>query len=115
VKENDKKSDYCEIIRDSGKGSVTIKVFIQPRASRNRFVGIHGGELKFAITAPPVENAANKMICRIIAEILSVPMSNAEIISGTSSRHKLISVKGRTVMEASASIEKIISAGWVSQ
>ena len=40
---------------------LTFKVFVQPRSSRNQILGLHGDALKIKLTAPPVNDAANRM------------------------------------------------------
>lgn len=34
---------------------LVLRLYIQPKASRDSIVGLHGDELKVAITAPPVD------------------------------------------------------------
>ena len=69
---------------------ITLKVFIQPRASKNMIAGIHGDALKIKLTAPPVDGAANKMCIKYLAKCLMLPKSSIEIISGQTSRTKLV-------------------------
>ncbi|VEH65645.1 Uncharacterised ACR, YggU family COG1872 [Rodentibacter pneumotropicus] len=38
---------------------IRLKIFLQPKASRDQIVGIHNEELKITITAPPIEGQAN--------------------------------------------------------
>ena len=38
---------------------IRLRIFLQPKASRDQIVGLHDGELKIVITAPPVDGAAN--------------------------------------------------------
>ncbi len=33
---------------------LVLRLYIQPKASRDSIVGVHGDELKVAITAPPL-------------------------------------------------------------
>lgn len=73
---------------------VIFKVHVQPRASRNEICGIHGEELKLRLTAPPVEEAANKLCMEFIAKLLQVAKSRVTITSGAKSRHKTIKVAG---------------------
>jgi len=73
---------------------VIFKVHVQPRASRNEICGIHGDELKLRLTAPPVEEAANKLCIEYLAKLLQVAKSRVMIVSGTKSRHKTIKVAG---------------------
>ncbi len=67
---------------------VEIFLYVQPRASRNRVVGLQGGELKVALTAPPVDGAANKACCAFLAKLCNLPRSSVKLVSGDSSRHK---------------------------
>jgi len=75
-------------------GSVTLAVRIQPRASKNGTVAMEGGGLKIRLTAPPVDNAANEALVKFLADVLSVPKSHIEIVSGHTSRDKIIRIKG---------------------
>ena len=69
---------------------VVFKVLVQPRSSKNMISGQHDGALKIKLTAPPVNNAANKMGLKFLAKSLGVARSNLEIIAGHTSRHKQI-------------------------
>ena len=86
-------------------GSVLVRVYLQPRASKNKIAGLHGGELKVAVTAPPVDNAANEMVVRFFAGLLGVPKSDVTVKSGHASRHKTIAITGKTASEVQASLE----------
>jgi uncharacterized protein len=72
---------------------VVITIFVQPRASKNRIAGLHGDAIKVKLTAPPVDNAANKMCVEYLAKCLNIPKSSLEIISGQTSRTKQIRVR----------------------
>jgi len=96
---------------------ITFKIYVQPRSSKNTVTGIHGDALKIKLTAPPVENAANKMCVKFIARCLVLPKSSVEIISGHTSRSKHILVKPKsgkinekTVKMLINRIESLISA-----
>ncbi|HTF37225.1 MAG TPA: DUF167 domain-containing protein, partial [Blastocatellia bacterium] len=39
-------------------GGVTIKVRVQPRASRTEIIGEHAGAIKMRVAAPPVDGKA---------------------------------------------------------
>lgn len=71
-----------------------LRVYIQPRASRNQLCGIQGDELKIRLTSPPVDGAANKLCREFIADFFGVAKSSVEIVSGDTSRHKKIKVTG---------------------
>lgn len=73
-------------------GAVTFRVRVQPRASRDEAAGEHNGAIKLRITAPPVDGRANEACRRLLAKLLGVSPSAVEIISGQSSRDKLIRV-----------------------
>ena len=47
-----------------------------------------------ALTAPPVEDAANKALCEFIADQLGVAKRAVRLESGAKSRNKLLSVRG---------------------
>jgi len=68
----------------------TLKVFVQPRSSKNEIAGLYGDALKIKIKAPPVEGAANKMCVQYLAKCLKVPKPSLDIISGHTSRAKQV-------------------------
>jgi len=73
---------------------ITFTVRIVPRASTSEIVGDHEGALRIRIAAPPVEGAANRELIRLLAKSLKVPQNAVEIISGASSKNKIIRLKG---------------------
>lgn len=75
-------------------GCLYIHVHIQPRASKNEIVGVHGDSLKVRLTSPPVKGAANAMLLEFIAKKLGIAKSMVEIVSGEKSRHKALRVEG---------------------
>ena len=87
--------------KNKEEAAVTLSIRIQPRASKNEIVAREGGALKIRITAPPVDGAANEALIRFLADTLSVPKSQVEIVSGHTSRDKVVRIHG--VNEADAS------------
>lgn len=73
---------------------VSFAVRVQPRAKRNAVLGEMGGALKIALTAPPADGRANQACVEFLAEALDLPRSAIEILSGVSSRNKMIRVSG---------------------
>lgn len=69
---------------------VAFKIFVQPRSSKNIIAGLHDDALKIKLTAPPVDNAANKMCIKFLAKRLGVSNSRIEIITGQTSRTKQV-------------------------
>ncbi|MEK6411071.1 MAG: DUF167 domain-containing protein [Acidobacteriota bacterium] len=84
-------------------GAVTIKLRVQPRAPRTEIAGEYAGGLKLKVAAPPVDGKANEECRRFLAKLLKVSATSVEIISGESSRDKVIrvsSISARRVNEA---------------
>ena len=80
---------------------IILKVFIQPRSSKNMISGQHGDALKIKLTAPPVDDAANKMCVQYLAKCLKIPKSSIEIISGHTSRTKRLLLRYKNEKNAS--------------
>jgi uncharacterized protein len=81
-----------QFIRETSEG-IVFKIFLQPRASKDEIVGLHGDRLKIKVAAPPVEGEANKRCIQFLAKRLSVPRSTLQILSGHNSRNKIILLK----------------------
>ena len=87
---------------------VEVFLYIQPRASRNKVVGLQGEELKIALTAPPVDGAANKACCLFMAKLCSLPRSYVKIISGETSRHKRLLLEDTDLLEVARLVEDLL-------
>lgn len=70
-----------------------LALYVQPKASRDELVGLHGDELKLAITAPPVDGKANAHICKLLAKRFKTAKGDVVIERGELGRHKLIRIK----------------------
>ncbi|MCP4694302.1 MAG: YggU family protein [Desulfobacterales bacterium] len=70
-----------------------LRVFIQPRSSKNMIAGRHGDDLKVKLTAPPVDGAANKMCVKYLAKVLGASKAALEILSGHTSRRKRVLIR----------------------
>jgi uncharacterized protein (TIGR00251 family) len=76
--------------------AVTIRLRVQPRSSRTEIIGEHAGAIKMRVAAPPVDGKANEECRRFLAKLLKVGATSIEIISGDSSRDKVIRVSNMT-------------------
>lgn len=85
-------------------GKILLALYIQPQASKNKFCGLHGDEMKLAITAPPVDGKANKGVLQFVAKVLGVAKGAVSIQRGLQSRHKHVLVDG---IDSAAVREKI--------
>ena len=77
---------------DEKDGGVTFKVRVQPGASRTHLAGEHAGALKLKVAAPAIRGKANEECRRFLAKLLNVPAAAVEIISGETSKNKILRV-----------------------
>ncbi len=88
-------------------GRLLLRIYVQPRASRNKFVGIYGDAMKLSITAPPVDGKANAAVISFLASFLKLKKKNIEIRSGLQSRNKTILIDGLSEEKIRAKIEAV--------
>lgn len=86
-------------LRESEAG-LTLRVRVQPRASRDALSGERDGALVVRLTAPPVEGAANEALVRFLGKTLGVAPSAVRVVSGATGRHKVVSIAGLDVAAA---------------
>ena len=77
-------------------GTVTFAVKVVPRASKNQIAGVEGDAVKIRLNAPPVEGKANDALIEFLADMLDLSRSQIEIMTGHTSRHKVVRVRGAT-------------------
>jgi uncharacterized protein len=76
------------------QNDLILHLRIQPKASKDRFVGPYGeNEYKVAITAPPVDGQANARLLKFIAKAFDLPRSRISLVSGETSRSKCLKLK----------------------
>jgi uncharacterized protein len=73
-------------------GRMLIDVKVVPGASRSMVAGIRDGALLVRVAAPPEKGKANEELRDCLARALGVPKSAIELVSGSSSRRKKVSV-----------------------
>ncbi|WP_028023019.1 DUF167 family protein YggU [Enterovibrio calviensis] len=74
-----------------------LRLYIQPKASRDQWMGIHGEEIKLAITAPPVDGKANAHLTKYLSKQFKVAKGLIAIEKGELGRHKQVRVKSPAV------------------
>ncbi len=86
-------------------GGASLRVRVQPRASRDALAGERAGALAIRLTAPPVEGAANEALSRFLGRTLGVPASSISILYGATGRDKLVRFEGLSAAELLLRIE----------
>ncbi len=71
---------------------IVLKVYIQPKSSKNEIVGAYRDGIKIRVTAPPSEGKANQTLIKFLAKELRIPESNIEILKGHHSREKILRI-----------------------
>ncbi len=87
---------------------VEIFLYVQPRASRNKVVGLQGEELKLALTAPPVDGAANKACSVFLAKLCNLPRRCVKMVSGETSRHKRLLLEDADFQEINSLLNDLL-------
>ncbi|MBM7037946.1 DUF167 family protein YggU [Vibrio ulleungensis] len=75
----------------SKKGeAIVLRLYVQPKASRDKIVGEHGDELKIAITAPPIDGKANAHLIKLLSKWFGLAKGSIHIEKGQQGRHKQV-------------------------
>jgi uncharacterized protein (TIGR00251 family) len=82
---------------------LTVKV--HPRARRSAITGRLGDAWKLDLAAPPVDGKANDECIRYLAELADVSRARVRIVTGASSRMKVVEIEG---MEQ-ASLDRLLA------
>jgi uncharacterized protein len=68
-----------------------INVRLKPRSGRNKVERTENGYVVH-VTAPPVENKANKALVEALSEHLDLPKSAIKIVAGLKSKNKIVEI-----------------------
>jgi len=92
------------ILKENPEG-ITLRIRIQPGASRDQIVGVVEGALRLRISAPPVEGAANKQCVKFLAKKLHIAKSKITLLKGKHAREKILRMDG----VSAADLETLLS------
>jgi uncharacterized protein (TIGR00251 family) len=83
-----------------GEDRFWLAIKAQPRARRTELAGLLGAELRVRVAAPPVDDAANEVLLRFLAEVLGLGRASVRLVRGRTSAHKVIEISGSTARKA---------------
>ena len=69
-----------------------IAVRVSPNAKKPEVIKLQEGEYKVRVNAKPIDGAANIRLIEILAEYFSVPFGAIRILSGATSKDKVIEI-----------------------
>jgi hypothetical protein len=81
-----------EFAHSAAAGDWRIDVWVQPGASRDEPAGLYRGRLKLKLSAPAVDNKANKALVKYVAGVLGVKPRDVELVRGHASRAKTLAI-----------------------
>ena len=73
---------------------IILKVYLQPKSSKNEVVGPYKDGIKVKVTAPPIEGKANEALIRFLAKEFGISSSSIEIFKGLHAREKTLKISG---------------------
>lgn len=71
-----------------------LTIYLQPGAKKSEVAGFHNGNIKIKVNSPPVDGKANEALILFLSDLLNIPKSSIEIISGKKSRIKKLKIVG---------------------
>jgi hypothetical protein len=86
-------------MRETPNG-VTLKIKVKPKARTNAIAGVRGDALLVHVTAAPTDGAANRAVIKVLADALNVSRSQIQIITGHTSRDKIVKIAGAKAADA---------------
>lgn len=75
-----------------------VSVRLTPRAAADRVIGMADGWLRISVAAPPVDNAANEALLRLLARQWALPRRDLSIVAGGKSRNKIVRIDGKPTL-----------------
>ena len=71
-----------------------LKLRVSPRSRRPGIAGRHGDAWKVRVAEPPEDGRANEAVLDLLARTLDLPRSRFALVSGHSSREKVVVLDG---------------------
>ncbi|MBI2910056.1 MAG: DUF167 domain-containing protein [Chloroflexi bacterium] len=77
-----------------------ISVHVKPGAQKSQILGFKDEYLELRVAAPPEKGKANDEVVALLARSLGIPKADVTILSGATSRRKLVGIAGLDKEEA---------------
>ena len=74
--------------------ALLVDIQVVPRASRAAVGSVVGDRLRVAVTAPPVDGAANAAVIEALASAFGVRRAAVSIVRGETGRRKTVRIEG---------------------
>ena len=74
--------------------TIRLRLRVSPGAAKPGIVGRHGDAWKLRVAAPPEHGKANDAVVDLLAETLDLPRASVTLVSGGSSRNKIVELTG---------------------
>ena len=71
-------------------GGLLLELYVQPGARHTTVAGLFDQRLKIKLTAPPVDNKANRELRRFLAKTCFLPRSRVRLLAGERNRRKRV-------------------------
>jgi uncharacterized protein (TIGR00251 family) len=84
-----------------------LRVRVSPGAARTELAGRHGDAWKVRVSATPERGRANDAVVGLIAEHLRMPRTAVSVVSGRTSRDKIVELRGLRPDEAVRRLERL--------
>lgn len=81
----------------AGAAGALVSLRVIPRSPKAVVDGVRDGRLVVRVTAPPVDQAANDAVVRLLSDVLGVPRARIVITAGATSRNKTVQIGGGSV------------------
>jgi uncharacterized protein (TIGR00251 family) len=88
-----------------GKPSARLRLRVSPGARGTELVGRHGDGWKVRVSAPPEGGRANDAVVDLLADRVGVPRRSVTVVSGHSSREKVVLMDGVEQAETERRLE----------
>jgi len=95
-------------LSQSSDGMVLLALYVQPKASRTKVVGVFDGCLKIGVAAPPVDGKANEAVVKFFCKKFRLPRRDIVLKTGAQSRRKIIGVRSLDVDIVRGKVEEMI-------
>ena len=83
-----------------------LRLRVSPGATHTELVGRHGDGWKVRVSAAPERGRANDAVVGLLAECLGVPRASLSVVSGQTSRDKVVELRGLGPDEAERRLER---------